>query len=85
MVGTGLSLLRLDVGRSNHLAPLLGFLRDELSEIGRRAASIVPSRSASRTLILGSARPAPISLFSLSITSAGVFLGAPRPKNELAS
>src|SRR6202022_4699177 len=38
MVGTGLSLLRLDVGRSNHLAPLLGFLRDELSEIGRRAA-----------------------------------------------
>src|SRR5262245_12006711 len=30
-------LLRLDVGRPNHLAPLLGFVGDELAEVGRRA------------------------------------------------
>src|SRR5262245_3563188 len=29
-------LLRLDVGGSDHLAPLLGFLSDELAEFGRR-------------------------------------------------
>ena len=29
--------LRLDVGCPNHLPPFLGFLRDELSEIGGRA------------------------------------------------
>ena len=32
------SSLRSDAGRSDHLAPLLDFLRDELSEIGGRAA-----------------------------------------------
>src|SRR5258705_6597235 len=32
------SSLWSDVGRSDHLAPLLDFLRDELSEIGGRAA-----------------------------------------------
>ena len=42
-------------------------------------ASAVPPRSASRALILGSARPALISLLSLSMISAGVFLGAPTP------
>ena len=42
-------------------------------------ASTVPPRSASRALILGSARPALISLLSLSTISAGVFLGAPTP------
>ena len=29
-------LLRLDIGRPDHLAPLLGFLSDELAEVGRR-------------------------------------------------
>src|SRR5262245_17296305 len=29
--------LRLDVGRPDHLAPFFSFVRDELSEIGRRA------------------------------------------------
>src|SRR6266446_1660391 len=41
--------------------------------------STVPSRSASRALILGSARPALISLLSLSMISAGVPFGAPTP------
>ena len=29
--------LRLDVGRSDHLAPLLGFVGDELAEVSGRA------------------------------------------------
>jgi hypothetical protein len=45
----------------------------------------VPPRSASRDFILGSARPALISLFSLSTISAGVSLGAPMPCSALAS
>jgi hypothetical protein len=48
-------------------------------------ASTVPPRSASRALILGSARAALISLLSLSTISVGAFLGAPRPNTELAS
>src|SRR5262249_1065086 len=42
-------------------------------------------RSASRALIVGSARPALIALLSMSTTSAGVFFGATRPCQELAS
>src|SRR4029453_4196321 len=45
----------------------------------------VPPRAASRALILGSARPALISLLSLLITSAGVSFGAPIPNQLLAS
>src|SRR5262249_2127379 len=45
----------------------------------------VPPSSASRALILGSARLALTSLLSISMMSAGVFLGAPRPEIPLAS
>src|SRR5262249_54770165 len=48
-------------------------------------AITVPPRSASRTLILGSARPALISLFSFSTISAGVFFGVPTPVQKLDS
>ena len=48
-------------------------------------ANIVPPTSAIRAFILGSARPALISLLSLLTISAGVFAGAPRPYIELAS
>src|SRR5262245_49785695 len=41
-------------------------------------ASNMPTTSASRALILGSTRPALISLLSLSTIAAGVFLGAPK-------
>jgi hypothetical protein len=41
--------------------------------------STVPPRSAIRAFMLGSARAALISLLSVSMISAGVFLGAPRP------
>src|SRR6516162_10831216 len=48
-------------------------------------ASTVPPRSASRAFIVGSARAALISLLSVSMILAGVFLGAPRPPHALAS
>src|SRR3984893_19258263 len=48
-------------------------------------ASAVPPKSARCALILGSARAALISLLSLSMISAGVFLGTARPVTKLAS
>src|SRR5262249_11254879 len=56
-----------------------------LAKSAGESASTSPPRSASRALILGSARPALISLLSLSTLSAGVFLGAPMPNHWLAS
>src|SRR4029078_3017468 len=47
--------------------------------------STVPPSSANRAFNFGSARPALISLLSLSTTSAGVFLGALMPYQEIAS
>src|SRR5262249_36658100 len=49
------------------------------------SASTSPPRSASRAFILGSARPALISLLSVSMISAGVAFGAPTPYQLLAS
>src|SRR5258707_9332946 len=49
------------------------------------SASTWPPRSASRALILGSASATLISLLSLSMTSAGVPVGAPTPYQLLAS
>src|SRR5262249_670211 len=36
-IDSGSASLRLDAGEFDHLAPLLGFLGDELAELGRRA------------------------------------------------
>jgi hypothetical protein len=36
---------RLDVGRPDHLAPLLGLVSDELAEIGRSMLSPFPRRA----------------------------------------
>ena len=71
--------VRFDARELHHLGPLLGFVGDELAESAGEPASTVPPRSASRALILGSARPALISLLSLSMISVGVFFGAPTP------
>jgi hypothetical protein len=49
------------------------------------STSTSPPRSASRALILGSARPPLISLLSLSTMSAGVFFGSPMPVQKLNS
>ena len=45
----------------------------------------VPPKSASRALILGSARAALICALSLSMISAGVPLGTPMPNQPVAS
>src|SRR5262245_47713071 len=50
---------------------------------GEPTSGVLP-RSASRALILGSARPALISLLSFSTISAGVAFGAPLPDQVLA-
>ena len=47
--------------------------------------SAVAPHSASRAFILGSARAALTSVLSFATISAGVFLGAPMPYQELAS
>ena len=51
--------------------------------VGDPASTVPPNSSCA--LILRSARPALVSLLSLSTISAGVFLGAPRPYTALAS
>src|SRR5262249_36410648 len=51
---------------------------------GEPGSAVAPN-SASRTFILGSARPALISLLSLSTILAGVFFGAPMPVQKLDS
>jgi tripartite-type tricarboxylate transporter receptor subunit TctC len=51
---------------------------------GEPGVGVLP-RSASRPLIFGSARPALISLLSLSIISEGVSFGPPMPLQALAS
>jgi len=56
---------RLDVRRTDHLGPLLGLVDDELAERAGHRLAAEPS-SASRTLILGSASGALISLLSFS-------------------
>jgi hypothetical protein len=48
-------------------------------------ANGVPPNSTSRALILGSASPAFISVFNLSMMSAGVALGAAKPYQLLAT
>src|SRR5262245_11697076 len=59
------------------------------SEISFRKSAGEPARiepcSTRRALMLGSARPALISRLSLSMISAGVFLGAPMPNQVLVS
>ena len=50
---------------------------------GESASGALPT-SASRALILGSARAALTSVLSFATISAGVFLGAPMPRNRLA-
>src|SRR5262245_10449865 len=83
-IGTAVSV-RLDVGRPDHLAPLLGFVGDELAEIGGRADKRRASKVGKPRLYLGIGEAALISLLSLSMISAGVFLGMPTPYQLLAS
>src|SRR5262249_1124473 len=78
-------LLRLDAGERDHFGPLLDFGSNVLAEISGWAPNGVAPRSASRACILGSDRAALIALLRVSITSAGVLLGARKPPQKLAS
>ncbi len=78
------ALLRLDAGRADHLAPFLGFLRDQSNSAGEPGSGS-PPMAARRAFMPGSAIPALISLLSLSTISAGVFLGAHMPYHWLVS
>src|SRR6516162_4193964 len=77
--------LRLDAGGLDHFRPLLGSAAMCLPKsVGEPPNGVAP-RSASRACILGSDRAALIALLSVSITSAGVLLGAQKPPQKLAS
>ena len=56
------SSLRLDVGGPDHLAPFLGFLRDQLAKLSRRSGQRHAAEVSETGLILGSARAALTSL-----------------------
>src|SRR5262249_44107043 len=79
------ALLWLNVGRPDHLAPLLGFCGDEISKVSGRTGNHRVAEIGKLALILGSARATLISLLSFSMISAGVFLGAPIPCQPVAS
>jgi hypothetical protein len=79
------TVTELSAMRPDHLRPLFGVVCDAFQEGRQRAGNRRAARSASRALILGSARAALISLLSLSTISAGVFLGVQRPNHPLAS
>jgi hypothetical protein len=66
-----------------HLALLLAF-DDELAKVGGREREHIATESANRAFILGSARPALLSLLSISTISADVAFGAPMPYQVLA-
>ena len=77
--------VRLDAGELDHLAPFLGFVRDQPSKVGgghwhRHATEVGELR-----FLLGLARAALISSLSLLMISTGVLLGAPTPFQVLAS
>src|SRR5215467_5412806 len=59
---TRMALFGLDVGRTDHLAPLLGFCRDELAEVSGRACKCGEAEVGKTRLDAG-ARQARIDLF----------------------
>jgi hypothetical protein len=57
-------LIRLDVGRPDHLGPLLGIVGDESTKVGRGTHKRYAPKSASQAFNVGLASPALISLLS---------------------
>jgi hypothetical protein len=76
--------LPLDANELHHLAPLLGFIGDEFTEVVRRPRKGLTAQLSKPRLNLGIG-PALTSSFSVSMISAGVLLGAPKPVIPLAS
>jgi hypothetical protein len=69
------ALLRLDVGRSDHLAPLLGFIGDEVAEVGGRARNHRAAQVGKPRLDLGVGERGVDFLVELVDDLGGRFLG----------
>ena len=78
-VSRGCGSLRLDVGRPDHLAPLLGLVGDEPSKVGGRARKYAAAEIGKPRLHLGISERSVDPPVELSTISVGVFLGAPTP------
>ena len=75
--------LRLDVGRSDHLAPPFGFISDKIAELGRRCRAWKATEVRESLLGLWIGKSG-IDL-AISTSSVGVFFGAPMPNHTVAS
>ena len=75
----------LDIGRADHLAPFLGFLRHQLPNSAGVIGMGSPASSARRACNFGSANTAFTAWFSVSTTVGGVPLGAAIPYQMLTS
>src|SRR5215471_7878016 len=72
--------VRLDVGRPDHLTPLVGLFGDEPADVGGRARKQHAAHFSEPRLDLGISK-----LLSFSMISVGVFVGATMPNHVLAS
>ncbi len=79
------ALLRLDVGRSDHPAPLLGFRGDEVPEVCGRARNRDAAQIGEPRLHLGIGEARVNLLVDFVMTSAGVPFGAPTPYPKWAT
>ena len=77
--------VRLSARISDDLTPFVGFFDDEPSKVGGRAPNQRGAKLGKLDFVLGLARIALISLFSLSMISVGVPCGALTPYQALAS
>jgi hypothetical protein len=79
------SLLRLDVCCSDHLAPLFGFVDNQLTEVGGRLGERRGSQLGQARLDVGMRKTCIDISVSLSMISVDVFLGTATPFQVLAS
>ena len=73
----------LDASELHHLAPLLGFVGDELAEVGAREREHVATQVGKARLDLGIGKASVDLLVEFVAISAGVFLGAPKPNEPV--
>ena len=78
-------LIHLGARELDHLAPILGFVRNELSESAAETGSRKDAELGKLRLGLGIGEDLIDSLLSLSMISGGVLFGAARPYQALAS
>jgi hypothetical protein len=76
--------LRLDACEFYNLAPFLGFVDDEITEVGGRAGQYHAAHVGKPRFNIGISKTR-ISLLSLSMISADVFVATPTPNQVLAS